>query len=190
MIPEDYSHCTTPKSLSSPPLYPLAPSQFAPVLLHVLTLLPGNLSSPSFKQSVLLLPFALRALGTSFSMLTVPSQCNYLCTRLSPILGYEFLKRKRQVLSIFNNTRPPAPMWGLVKQDSEWQKDIHAYLWVRRISVWKSKILILSLPEKVRLALVSMFSYKSNPFSWILSFNRHTNSSCPLGCLRITWRAF
>lgn len=56
---------------------------------------------------------------------------------------------ERQVLPIFNTPQPPLPMWRLVKQDLRWYEYIHACLWVLNISVWKSKTLVLSLPEKV-----------------------------------------
>ena len=117
-------------------------------------------------------------------------QCNYFYTRLSPVQDYEFLNGKGQVLSIFHNPQPPCPLWGLVKQDLKWY--IHGCLWVLNISVWKSKILILSPPEKVGLALLSVFSNlfgsKSNLFSWMLSFYLLTNFS--YFSLRITQRAF
>lgn len=130
---------------------------------------------PPLLPSRMFLLYAPRALGTYFSVLSITSQCNYLYTRFSPILDYEFLNGKVQFLSIFNNPQPPCPAWRLVKQDLKWY--VHACLWVLNVSVWKTKILILSTRESQVDLSVGVFSYKSIIVSWILSFYLLTNSS-------------
>lgn len=128
MTPIDCSYCVPryPKSL---PRLPHIPSTSSPTKSGFLcAFLHANPSTWNtfltlLFSSVLLLHFAPRVFGTTFSMVSIPSQCSDLYISLSPVLGYEFLKGKRQVLPIFSNTRPPPPIL-LGKQNSEWHKGI------------------------------------------------------------------
>lgn len=156
--PVDYAHCTTPKFLS--PCFTSSPTKYVcvlPCFCACWSFCLEYFSFPSSKKIVLLLPFVPRALGTCFSMLSITSQCSYWHIRLSPVLGYELLKGKRKVLIHLHNVQSPPPLLGLVMQNLKWYKDIRAYLWVLDICL-ESKIFILSLPEKAKLALVWVFT--------------------------------